>query len=287
MTEAISSVLAQTFHDFELIVVDNCSTDNTTQLVQSFAARDRRIRYVRNQINVGAQNNLNRCIELATGTYINILCADDLLEPTALEKLVRAFEDHPNISLASCARRIVDEALRPLNILSFSDRFECVSGIDVIHRCLKRGNLIGEPSAVLFRKLHAARGFDTRYRQFIDLEMWFYLLEKGNFAFVPEPLCKFRKHPGQGSLHNLSSFTVIEDEFFLYNEYHRKPYVHLSLFGRMMAKYRTVIRIWEIPVNGLPLDVLRTKMRAQYGQAFTALLLVLLRIKHAITRVLG
>lgn len=219
LTDAIGSVLKQTYTDFELVVVDNCSTDNTAQLVQEYMATDSRVRYVRNHINVGPQNNLNRCLEVATGEYINILCADDLLEPAALQELIRAFDEHPGISLAGCARLIVNQRLRPIKLLSFSGTPKVLSGAEVIRMCLSTSNLIGEPSAVLFRTRDADRGFDTRYRHLIDLEMWFHLLHKGGFAFIPESLCRIRSHSEQLTRHHLESLSIIPDAQLILNEY--------------------------------------------------------------------
>src|SRR5439155_20938433 len=64
-------------------------------------------------------------------------------------------------------------------------------------RCLAEGNIVGEPSAVMFRRSAAARGFSEAYAQLVDLEMWLHLLERGPLVFTPEPLCSFRRHPLQ------------------------------------------------------------------------------------------
>ena len=82
----------ETFGDFELVVVDNCSTDHTRELVADYAARDQRIRYLCNESNVGARENLNRCLQAAQGEYVKILCADDLLAPDSLRVAVSLLE---------------------------------------------------------------------------------------------------------------------------------------------------------------------------------------------------
>ena len=76
LPEAIESVLAQTFQDFELLILDNASTDNTPELVKSF--KDERIRYVRNQTNIGMFGNCNKALELARGEYVIIFHDDDI-----------------------------------------------------------------------------------------------------------------------------------------------------------------------------------------------------------------
>src|SRR5687768_14893088 len=76
LDEAIQSAIRQTFTDFEIIIVDNNSTDNTAEVISKYLT-DPRIRYYRNKSNIGLINNFNRCLELATGQYIKFLLADD------------------------------------------------------------------------------------------------------------------------------------------------------------------------------------------------------------------
>src|SRR5688572_16156987 len=93
--DAIASALAQTFSDFELLIVDNCSTDNTLEIVAEFARSDSRIRVVRNPSNVGLVGNFNRCLIGARGEWVKFLLADDLLTHTCVEGLLeRAESDH-------------------------------------------------------------------------------------------------------------------------------------------------------------------------------------------------
>ncbi len=90
LPEAIKSVLAQSFTDFELVVVDNASTDETAELMEAFVRSDPRIRFYRNSENVGIVKNFNRALGHAAGDYVKILCADDLLAPSALERSLAA-----------------------------------------------------------------------------------------------------------------------------------------------------------------------------------------------------
>src|SRR6185369_17120096 len=156
--------------------------------------RDSRIRYFCNETNVGPRENLNRCLQHATGDYVKILCADDLLEPECLAKMVQVMEANPQVSLAACGRILVDSTLNFIKQESYSTTFQILHGAEAITRCLFYGNYIGEPAAVLFRRNDALRGFNTSYAQLIDLEMWFYLMEKGDFAAIPEGLCRLRQH---------------------------------------------------------------------------------------------
>jgi glycosyltransferase involved in cell wall biosynthesis len=95
--EAIQSVLDQTFRDFEIIISDNASADNTEEIVKKF--RDPRIGYFRSNVNVEMGINWNRCLVLAKGRYVALLCADDIWLPLFLEKSVEILETYPGIGL--------------------------------------------------------------------------------------------------------------------------------------------------------------------------------------------
>lgn len=239
LPDAVVSVLAQTFTDYELLIVDNCSKDDTEEIVAGYVRSGVPLRFHRNDRNLGQAGNFNRCIELARGQYVQFLCADDTLEPTCLAKLAAALDGHPLASLAGAARFLVDERLSPLKILAYSNRFAEERGHAVILRCLLKGNLIGEPSSVMFRKGRASRGFTDRYRQIIDLEMWFHLLEQGDFVFLPEPLSKFRQHGGQQTWENLKDPAFFDDMWRIFNEYIDRDYIRMS---RSRKEFLKIVR---------------------------------------------
>ncbi len=95
--EAIRSVLEQTFEDFELIVVDDGSSDGTLDVVRAF--RDRRLRLVRNEARLGLVGNWNRCLDLARGRHVAVFHQDDVMAPENLRAKVRLLETHPSIGL--------------------------------------------------------------------------------------------------------------------------------------------------------------------------------------------
>ena len=199
LPEAIDSVLAQDFGDIEIIIADDASTDNSAEVCRKYATEDSRIRFFRHEKNLGMVENWNWCLRQARGTYIKYLLADDkLAKPYALKRLVEALEQ-PGVSLSVSARILIDESSQVTGIwnpLGLQDR-QC-NGSRLALQCLERNiNLIGEPTAVLFRRADAARGFDSTYQQLVDLEMWLYLLQRGDLVYLHEPLCCFRRHAGQ------------------------------------------------------------------------------------------
>ncbi|NDJ78825.1 MAG: glycosyltransferase [Chloroflexi bacterium] len=106
---ALDSLLAQTFTDFELIISDNASTDQTQAICQAYAARDDRIRYYRNDINLGAAGNFNRTVELARGEYFKWAAHDDVQTPDFLGRAVAVLDSDPGVVLVYARARIIDE----------------------------------------------------------------------------------------------------------------------------------------------------------------------------------
>ena len=240
ISDAIESVLRQTLQDFEIIITDNASEDDTELIVSGYAARDSRIRYVRNHSNLGMVANWNRCLDLATGEYVKFLCADDLLEPDCLAQLARLLDNHHSASLASCAREIFIDN-ENATYLSFSDKEELLSGAESIRRMLIKGNVVGEPTAVMFRRSAAQRGFDESYAQLTDMEFWLYLLDGGGFAFSPEVLCLYRQHDTQETKKNMKSLRILTEGRRLFRSYSIKPGVRFGLPAWIFGSVRPLL----------------------------------------------
>ena len=116
LAEALDSILAQTFQDFEVVISDNASTDGTAQICRSYAERDSRIRYYRSDINRGAAWNHNRVFELARGEYFKWLSHDDFCAPEFLEECVAVLDGDPGIVLCFARTQIVDAQRRPVTM---------------------------------------------------------------------------------------------------------------------------------------------------------------------------
>lgn len=100
LTEALDSLLAQTFTDFELIVSDNRSDDATGDICREYAARDARIRYLRSSVNRGAAWNHNKVIQAARGELFKLACHDDVCAPAMIERCVKALDENPDATIA-------------------------------------------------------------------------------------------------------------------------------------------------------------------------------------------
>jgi glycosyltransferase involved in cell wall biosynthesis len=104
----LESLLDQTFTDFELIIVDNASTDRTAEICHDFASQDDRIRYHRNPTNIGPIRNFHRAFQLATGTYFKWCAHDDLCAPEFLERCVEVLDSDPTVSLCYSKMQVID-----------------------------------------------------------------------------------------------------------------------------------------------------------------------------------
>ncbi|MGJ4941594.1 glycosyltransferase family 2 protein [Bradyrhizobium sp. HKCCYLS1011] len=109
LPELLESLLAQTFEDFEILICDNASIDHTQQICREYERWDARVRYIRNQRNLGAVANFNRVFELSTAPLFKWAAHDDVHHKAYLETCVRLLEDNPEIVLAHSATAFIDE----------------------------------------------------------------------------------------------------------------------------------------------------------------------------------
>jgi len=127
--EAIESILNQTFSDFEFVIINDGSTDNTAKIIKQYAKKDKRIKFIDNKKNSGFIASLNQCFDVASGEYIAKMDSDDISLPTRLEKQVEYLDKNPNCGLVGCGYRAFDK-------LSFDVIHpEKIGVIDLIKTC--------------------------------------------------------------------------------------------------------------------------------------------------------
>jgi glycosyltransferase involved in cell wall biosynthesis len=203
----LDSVLSQTLADFEVLIVDDCSTDETLAIAAEYAGRDARFRLVKNERNLGLVGNWNRCIELAQGEWIKFVFQDDMLEPECLERMIAARQ--AGDLFVACARRFEFEPQTPPDVQAFYldnkqlvDNFyagkSALSAQAFADLAVERigANLVGEPTVTLLHKSVFERfgAFNEHLIMSCDLEYWVRVGIHTGIRFVPEDLAVFRVH---------------------------------------------------------------------------------------------
>jgi len=191
----IRSVLGQTYKDWELVVVDNHSSDATSRVVRSF--HDPRIRYYENDENIGLVANWNRCITLSRGEYVAILPADDRHLPGMLERSVEMLDSHPRVGFCHTSYHWIDESGRIIDTKKWWDSDQVFSGLSELRK-LVLGCYISPASVVVRRECYRELGgFDESYRFEIDWLMWSRIALAYDVAYLAEPLaCQRHLHKG-------------------------------------------------------------------------------------------
>ncbi len=205
LTQRIESILAQTYQDFELLYLDDASTDNSAEVFAAYASNPH-VRAILNTQNTGSPFiQWNRGVREARGEYIWIAEADDYADPRLLETLVAKLDTHPGVGMAYCQSLVVDEQSKvlfstaqwtqPLNPTHWEKDY-VNNGRDECRRFLVQDNTVPNVSAVLFRKsvYEQAGGADEGMRACGDWLLYANIMLKSDVAFVSEPLNFFRQH---------------------------------------------------------------------------------------------
>ena len=199
--EALDSVLGQTYQDFELLVVDDGSTDATLDIVQSFS--DPRIQLHRNPERLGIPANWNRCLELAGGAFVCVFHQDDVMLPDNLERKVQVLSADETVGFVhSGVETLVDESAPD----SFADWIENATddtvwdGPEYFRTLLLNGNRVCAPTVLARRSaLLEQGGFDRDLGFACDYAMWLRLCLRYRVGFLARPLVRYRWHGGNAS----------------------------------------------------------------------------------------
>ena len=202
IAQTVESVLAQTFADFELVISDHSSTDDTLAVIEPYRS-DPRVRVVSTEPGGGAERNWRRVTELATGEFVKLVCGDDLLAPELLERQVAALDAEPKAVLAATARDIVDADGAVLIRARGYGASGRVGGAEAVRASVRAGtNLFGEPGCVLMRREVLARvgGWDGRFPYLIDQATYSRVLLEGDLVADERSGAAFRLNGGQWSV---------------------------------------------------------------------------------------
>jgi len=188
VAEAITSIINQTFADWEFVIIDDASTDKTWGIIQSFIVQDERIRVLRNDVNQGIFPNRNHLVNEARGKYIVWQDTDDVSLPHRLALQYSYMESHPPVGIAGGSLEVFDEnGIKGIRRYPLTD--------NEIRKKIFRYAPCAEP-AVIIRKecLLAMGGYGTISPVAEDLALAFRLGQKYEFGNLPDILIKYREH---------------------------------------------------------------------------------------------
>ena len=233
--ETIQSVLDQTYNDWELIIVDDCSTDNSVDVIKSF--NDERIKLFINEKNLGLAQTVKRGVEYATGEWIVFLESDDLITPDNIEKKVQIIKKYSNLNLIfnDCEffgdkNKVKDFsiALKKTRILLKNKNYP----IKMFYNFYLSNKIFTFSSVMAKREDLLKISYNPPIDSLLDWWLWVQLAYIGNFYYIPEKLTKWRLHKN----------SYIES----YNNISLNK-IHNEMYYRMFKKYKKIKILIFIP----------------------------------------
>lgn len=188
LRDAIDSILNQTFSDFELLIIDDCSSDSSVDIIESYT--DPRVRLLKNKENMGIVKISNHGLREARGEFIARLDSDDLAMPTRLEKQISILKQHPETALVASLYDCIDSSGKQ----QWTHDYWHPSPEEIFYTLIFN-NCIAH-SCVMYKKstVQAINGYDEDLVYCDDWDLWFRLAQIGKVEMIPETLCKWRDH---------------------------------------------------------------------------------------------
>jgi len=244
--QAIQSVSDQTFTDFELIIVDDTSTDNSVSVIQSFF--DPRIRFYRNEKNIGRVKNINKCISLAQGEYITILPSDGMYTSDSLAKRAKILDSNPSVGLVFSSAKIIGEKGV---IIRESRRFQdnWIMRGEKVFKSLILGNYIPALTSMVRKECYTVLGtFNEEIATGMrDWEMWLRVALNYDVAYIQQSLAFEREHSGN-----------ISDYYFRTNIGDMNAYMIIkTIFYNLQKEKRYLLSLEDQALKALAVRMLR------------------------------
>ncbi len=186
LAQSIDSLLEQTYQDFEIILIDDASTDSSPDIIQQYDVDN--IKYIRNQENIGLTKSLNKGLELAQGNYIARMDADDVSLPKRFDEQVRFLDHHPEIGVVGSSCVLIDEENEPVGTYQLP-----TNDLEIRWRCML-ANPFAHPSVMVRKTVLDENGlrYDESYRCAQDYELWSRLLLYTQGTNFEEPFLWYR-----------------------------------------------------------------------------------------------
>lgn len=238
--ETIDSVLAQEFADYELVICDNRSTDETSALCARYS--DPRIRYRRFEEFVGQAENWNRCLDEARGEYVIVLHADDVILPRFLARTTAVLDEHPEIGMVHCAVTYVDGAGTPFatNLPWGEDRLHTQE--ELLRRLLLEGCIVNPSGVLVRRSVYETVGhFTEEILWSVDWHMWIRIALHAQTAYLAEPLALYREHSSNLTWQVMNTACNGRDEIWMMRD----------IFSRVPTERADVRRLRSAAIRGV------------------------------------
>jgi len=290
LPECIDSVVAQTWTDWEYLIIDNHSEDQSAAIAERYAARDRRIRLVRCNEFVNVHRNFSRSANLMHpgSDYCKFLSADDRLHPQCLEKMVSVAQRHPTVGVVS-SYRLDDGRVSQTEVVPYPE--DCLPGARVLRTALLSGQYVtGSPSQLLYRA-DLIRQTDPFFDETVwhsDTDAAFRTLLSCDLGFVHEALTFTRRHPGALTSRSMRVNTYLPNDIRLLirfghqvltrREYHAATRLMVARYGWFLLRQRLrPARLHDAEFHGYHRAELARMLSELHGERASTVLLKTLR----------
>ncbi len=238
IAEAIESILNQTFKDYEFIIVDDCSTDNTWQIIKKYIKKDSRIKAHKNEKNLGIAGNRNKLISMAKGDYVIWQDADDISMPYRLEKQYKFMEENPEVGILGGWLQFFNKNGN-LSVRKYA------TDDKVLRRKIFIYSPVAQPAAIIRKKLFDEVGkYDLKYPPAEDIDMSFRIGVKYKFANLPEIIIKYRENNNSATFTKLKKIEL--DTIEIRKKYVKNPMYKITFFDQIY-NFIQYISIFTIP----------------------------------------
>ena len=255
--ETVLSIIEQSYVNIELIIVDDSSKDKSIeivkQLIKSYPGK--RIKLYENEKNLGMVGNWNKCLSLCTGKYIRLICADDRIDSSLIEKEVTILESDETLVATSTDSIFIDSNGKNKGPYKRYKKSGAVFGEEIVRASFAHRDLYGPPLAILFRKsvYDKTGGFDERFNFILDYDFFTKLFLQGNVFVQHAPLTYFRiRHDSNTGkvLNGEKGQTYLMEHEMLYRKYADR----LNLTEKQINRYVLHRKIYSF-LGGLYLKV--------------------------------
>ena len=193
LSEAIESILQQSFVDWELVIINDCSTDGSLAIIQKYLLRDQRVKLINNEQNLGLTKSLNIGIKDSTGKYIARLDADDSCSPDRLQKQYDFMEAHPEVAICGSCGNYLDESGEIIGKKILPTEYR-----EIKKKLLFNNQFIHSSLFICRAVIDKEGGYDESFRTSQDYEFILRIASKYPVANLPEQLVSWRV--GEGSI---------------------------------------------------------------------------------------